>query len=118
MGVKDVFGIGKSDKEYNPTDEYLEIEMGDERPGKSILVQVENLSDFNDADRINRKIREGNIVLAKIKDLKNKDVTELKRSIEKIRKTCLAINGDIAGVGDEWLIVTPNFAKIHRESAE
>ena len=52
-----------------------------------------------------------------IKGLKEKDMTELKRAIERIRKTCLAINGDIAGVSDEWVIICPEFAKVHREKA-
>ena len=40
---------------------------------------------------------------------------ELKRAVEKLRKTCLAINGDIAGMGEDWLIMTPPSAKVHRE---
>ena len=44
-------------------------------------------------------------------------VGKRKRAIARIRKTCIAINGDIAGVSDEWIVVTPSFAKVHREQA-
>ncbi len=27
----------------------------------------------------------------------------------------MAVNGDIAGVSDEWIVVTPEFARVHRE---
>ena len=50
-----------------------------------------------------------------IRDLREKDVGELKRAVARIRKTCIAVNGDIAGVSNDWVIVTPEYAKIHRE---
>jgi hypothetical protein len=46
--------------------------------------------------------------------LKEKDLTELKRSINKLKKTCDAVDGDIAGFGDDYIVVAPSFAKIYR----
>ena len=54
------------------------------------------------------------IALVNIKPLKDKDLVELKRAISKLRKTCEAIEGDIAGFGEDWIVVTPSFAQIHR----
>ena len=39
---------------------------------------------------------------------------ELKRAINKIKKTCDAIEGDIAGFGEDWIVVTPSFARVYR----
>jgi len=39
---------------------------------------------------------------------------ELKRVVNKLRKTCDAIDGDIAGFGEDWLVATPNFASVDR----
>ena len=97
-------------------EEYVELDFDEGAPKKQVLIHIEKLLDFADTDRVMRKVREGNILLVKIKDLKAKDITELKRSIEKIRKTCIAIDGDVAGLGEEWLIVTPSYARVHRES--
>ena len=47
--------------------------------------------------------------------MKAKDVIELKRAISKIKKTAEAIGGNIAGFGDNIIIVTPEFAEISRE---
>ncbi|MBI5872296.1 cell division protein SepF [archaeon] len=49
-----------------------------------------------------------------VKPLKDRDVIELKRAVNKLKKTCEAISGDIAGFGDEWIVATPNFAQIWR----
>lgn len=97
-------------------EEYVELDFDEDKPKKQIMIHIEKLLDFADTDRVMRKVREGNILLVKIKDLRAKDMTELKRSVEKIRKTCTAIDGDVAGIGEEWLIITPDFARVHRES--
>jgi len=89
--------------------------MVEEKSDKRLLVEVERLDNYADSDRLQRKVREGSILLVKIKELKAKDMEELKRAVEKLRKTCLAINGDIAGMGEDWLIMTPPSAKVHRE---
>jgi SepF-like predicted cell division protein (DUF552 family) len=38
----------------------------------------------------------------------------LKRAIDKIKKTVEANEGDIAGFGENFLVVTPSFAKVWR----
>ena len=53
-------------------------------------------------------------VLLSIDALKDKDMVELKRSINKLKKTCDAIEGEIAGFGEDWIVVTPAFATIYR----
>ena len=43
-----------------------------------------------------------------------KDIIELKRSVAKIKKTIEALEGEIAGFGENIIIVTPSFAEIHK----
>ncbi|MCH8890119.1 MAG: cell division protein SepF [Myxococcales bacterium] len=69
---------------------------------------------YADSERILNKLREGNILLVKIKSLREKDETEFKRSMERMKKTCSTINGDIGSLGNDWLLLTPSFAKIHK----
>ena len=60
-------------------------------------------------------LREGyTIALINIKPLRDKDMVELKRAIEKIKKTCDALEGDLAGVSENFIVVTPSFAHIYR----
>ena len=53
-------------------------------------------------------------ILINIKPLKEKDLVELKRAINKLKKTCDAMEGDIAGFGDDYIVITPSFAEIYR----
>ena len=48
-------------------------------------------------------------------NLKENDVIELKRSINKLKKTCDAIQGDIAGIGEDWVVVAPSFVEVYRD---
>ena len=62
-----------------------------------------------------KKVRDGTILLVKVRDLRLKDMNELKKAIARLRKTCLAIDGDITGVGDDWIILAPASVRIKRE---
>lgn len=116
MTLKDIFGKLQKEENLEYEDDYIELDVPSESSsGKKVLIKVDKLEDYTDSDRIQKKVREGNIMLVKIKDLKDEDMGELKRAINRIRKTVIAVNGDIAGVSDEWLVVTPHFAKVHRE---
>jgi SepF-like predicted cell division protein (DUF552 family) len=111
--LKDLASKGKT--EVIPEEDYVEVDVS-EAGGKTgkISIRIEKLSDFSDTEKILRYIREGSLVFLKIKSLKDKDLGELKRSVERLKKTILAQNGDIVGVEDDWLILTPEYAKIER----
>jgi SepF-like predicted cell division protein (DUF552 family) len=97
-------------------DEYVELDT-DAEPGTSskVLVRPFVLEDFADVKSILDSLREGyTIALINIKPLKEKDLVELKRAINKLKKTCDAIDGDIAGFGDDFIVVAPSFAEIYR----
>ncbi len=52
--------------------------------------------------------------MVNIKPLKEKDLIELKRAINKLKKTADAIDGDIAGFGEDYIVATPSFASVYR----
>ena len=111
MGIMDLLNRKDTD-----TEEYMEIECEQEPviiKGK-LMIDIDRIKTFEDSIRIQSKLREGRIIFAKIKNLKNRDMGELKRTIARIRKTCIAIDGDIAGVGNDWVILTPSAAQVHR----
>ena len=73
------------------------------------------IEDFEDIKPILDSLREGyTIALVNIRPLKDKDLIELKRAINKLKKTCDAIEGDIAGFGEDYLVAVPSFAEIYR----
>lgn len=95
--------------------EFIELDTAEaEGVTGKVPIKIDKIEDFADSDRIQKTLRDGSIVLVKIKMLKDKDLSELKRAIEKLRKTCVAINGDIAGIDEDWIILTPSFAHVAR----
>ncbi len=103
-------------KNREQVEDYMEINLTDAAAkglGK-IGIKIDKLTDFADTDRILKDVRDGSVIFLKIKGLKEKDIGELKRAVDKLKKTVLAQNGDIVGVEQDWLLISPEFAIVHR----
>ena len=99
--------------------EYVEIDLGQEIKKTKIMVRPFILKSFDDVNVILNSLREGyTIAVVDIKPLKTKDIIELKRSIAKIKKTADALEGSIAGFGENIILVTPSFAEIYKSAAK
>jgi len=95
--------------------EYIELDISEEAEKKKILVKPFVLRSFDDIENILNSLREGyTIAVIDIKPLREKDLIELKRAVSKIKKTADALEGDIAGFGENIIIVTPSFAEISK----
>jgi len=95
--------------------DFIELDTSSlEASSGKIPVRVDRIEDFADTERIQKTLRDGSIVFVKIKSLKDKDLSELKRAIDKLRKTCIALNGDIAGIDEDWVLMCPSFAHVSR----
>ena len=109
-------GLGSDDYEIPiESSDYIQVEP--ESSSKSrVLVRPFVLEDFEDIKPVLDSLREGyTIALINIRSLRDRDLVELKRAINKLKKTCDAVEGDVAGFGDDWIAAVPNFAEIHRE---
>ncbi len=106
----------REEKILEPKEEYVELPAGAEQP-KQINIMIDKLEGYSNVDKILKKVRDGNIVFVSIKDLKDSNMDELKNSVSRLKNISATFNGDIAGVGDEWLIMTPPIAKIVRHEA-
>lgn len=110
--------IIRNEDEYGAEEEhdYVELDTSlEEGVSGKILVRTFNLTDFTDVKPIIDALREGRtIIIVNIKPLKDKDMIEVKRAINKIKKTVDAVEGDIAGFGDDYVIVTPSIAEVYR----
>jgi SepF-like predicted cell division protein (DUF552 family) len=117
--IKDkILGVEQEDMDIPDEfgEDYLEIDTEHQPARKSkVIVKPYTVREFQDVKPILDALREGyTIALVNIQQLKDKDLIELKRVVNKLKKTCDAIDGDIAGFGDEWLVATPNFASVDR----
>ena len=109
-------GLAKVFGRKEPVDEYIEIDLGSSAPKKSkILIRPFVLKVFEDVNPILNALREGyTIAVIDIKHLKSKDIVELKRAIAKIKKTSDALEGSVAGFGENTIIAAPGFAEIYK----
>ena len=102
-------------------EDYLELEEFSRitEDKEKIVVRPYVLKDFEDIKPVIDSLREGNtIVLLDVTPLRDRDIIELKRAINKLKKTCEAINGDIAGLGENLVIATPSFAYVYRQQPQ
>lgn len=109
-------GRAMDDDEINT--DYLEIDLDKEAEENKVLVKLFSLKQYDDVTDILNALREGyTIAVIDIRILRKKDPIELKRAIAKIKKTTDALEGSIAGFGENIVIVTPAFAKISKEAS-
>ncbi len=96
--------------------EYIEIDLEQDKKDNKVVVKLFFLKTYEDVNEILNSLREGyTITLVDIKTLRQKDSIELKRAVSKIKKTVDALEGSIAGFGENIIVATPSFARIHKE---
>lgn len=94
---------------------YVEVAPAQKEDKAKVMVRPFVMEEFEDIKEVLDVLREGStIALVNIRPLKEKDLVELKRAISKLRKTCEAIDGDVAGFGEDYVVAVPNFARIFR----
>jgi len=100
-------------------DEYVELNSDAAKTDNQVLVRPFTIEDFSDIKPILNAIRgRETVCLVNIRPLKDKDLIELKRAINKLKKTTDAIQGDIAGFGEDYICITPEWATIYRSPGE
>jgi len=124
MGLGDIFGR-REEPEEGEEEYYMEVDMAAPGPASRTLEQrsagtgrfglrIESLEDFSDTERILRQIRDGHIIFLRIKGLKEKDMGELKRAVEKLKKSVAANSGSIIGAEENWLVLAPENIVLQR----
>ena len=115
MGIGNVFGklLGKP----------AELKVGMPIPeakitkpsSKKLKVLTAVVEKFQDTERVLDYLRTGEyILLLKVKPLRDKDITELKRAINRIRTHCEATGADVAALDESWIVVVPQSIFIER----
>ncbi len=97
---------GKSEEEVS---DFIEIDLNHDKSDSKVVVKTFTLRVYEDVNPILNALRNGyTIAVIDIRTIKAKDVVELKRAISKIKKTVEALEGKIAGFGDNVVIATPS----------
>ncbi|MCH8519817.1 MAG: cell division protein SepF [Nanoarchaeota archaeon] len=101
-------------------DEYLalnesEIIVNNPKREYDVEVQVFVLDDYEHIRKILDTIRsETTMCLIDIHLLRNKDPDELKKAIDKLKKTVEAVSGELIGFHENWIMAIPKNVKVRR----
>ncbi len=79
-----------------------------------IYVKAFPLRDSTDVPRIKAEIIEGNILIVKITPIAKRSVEETKSAISELVDFTKSIQGDIARLGEERIVLTPPTVKVWR----
>jgi SepF-like predicted cell division protein (DUF552 family) len=84
-----------------------------EAPGDTYIKAIP-LRAYEDVDIIKSEVRAGNIVITNVAPLAKHNIEDVKRAINELNEYAVLINGDIARLGEERVILTPKTVKIWR----
>lgn len=76
------------------------------------------LKSYEDIDEIKAEVRAGNIVITNVSPLAKTDIDKVKRGINELNEYAQILEGDIARLGEERIILTPKTIKIWRKPRE
>lgn len=95
------------------TEDFIEMEHLKQNP--KVSIRTMQLTCFDDTKKVAAVLREGRtIMLLDVSPLKEKDVIDLKRSVNKLKNVSAELGAEIAGLGGDWIVLAPGFAEIYR----
>jgi len=90
----------------------IEVKSAEKEP---LSLEVVKLQNFSETENILDSLRSGKkILLVKISGLKEKDMTELKRAINRFKTHCAATGSDLAAIDESWIILVPPVVGLER----
>jgi SepF-like predicted cell division protein (DUF552 family) len=99
------------------TESYIDLSdmtfEGEDVGDAQMLVKVGEIYRYEDLSNLTSNAYNGNIVLIDITSIANDDLT-LKRVTSELRNAARDLNGDVAGVGKNLLMLTPSGVRIDR----
>ncbi len=114
MGIMDKL-LGRSEK--LSIEDFEEIDLSDYEAEISeeaeMVVKVAEITGLNEVPEIKRQIYDGNIVIADIAFIKHDKLT-LDRVLKDLRQLAEDVKGDIVGLGEDYVIITPTGTKVDR----
>ncbi len=73
------------------------------------------LEDTETVDKVNKELREKNIVLLNIQPLYKKNAAKLRQAIAELKGTAHEIDGDIVRLSEDKVLITPSGVKVYKK---
>ena len=115
-GILDKFKGQKQDVDIEDYLDHLGLDQDDLMVEKADMwVRSFSLEEVSDIDKISTELRKGNMVLLNIEPLFNKNKVKLRQSISELKGIVTDINGDLARITEQKVLVTPSGVKIAKK---
>jgi SepF-like predicted cell division protein (DUF552 family) len=79
-----------------------------------VYLKALTLRDITDITSIKEDIKNDMIIILRVTPLAQKDIEELRKSVEELYSYIQSMGGDIARLGEERIVITPPGVKIWR----
>ena len=113
--VNELLGEREITQSEEAQKEYIELDTSGSEGAHQMTVKTYTINAFGDIKQVLDDLRHGyTIAILNIKPLRDSDTVDLQRAISKLKKTGEAVNGDIAGLGEDYIIATPERVSITR----
>lgn len=98
--------------------------LDEDEPGRGLIRQDESdiiyiksidLENLSNIQQVSGELEKGNIVIVYIGRLQYGQNRELRRVVDQLRGVCRNTGGDIAQLGQDYIVVTPPFVKIYKK---
>ncbi len=80
-----------------------------------IYLKAMPLRNLTDLETVKKEVESGNIIILKVTPLANKNIEEIKKAVNELCQFIKTIDGDIARLGEERIVITPQSVRIWRE---
>jgi SepF-like predicted cell division protein (DUF552 family) len=75
------------------------------------------LRELSDLETVKNEIKNGNIIILRITPLASKSIEDVKQAVDQLYTFAESVNGDIARLGEERVVICPEKVKIWREKS-
>ncbi|MGB9135241.1 MAG: cell division protein SepF [Candidatus Bathyarchaeia archaeon] len=86
-------------------------------PPSKLYLKAVPLRDLSNLDSIKSEVKSGTILIIKVSPLASKSIEDVKKVVNDLCEFVKTIDGDIARLGEERIVVTPKGVRIWREKA-
>lgn len=99
-------------------DDYVELNLKEyegalEDEPAELYVKIAVINSLKSLPDLKREVYNGNVVIVDISSIRN-DKILIDRVIKDLKQVVIDIRGDIAGLGDDQLVITPTSIRIDR----
>lgn len=98
---------------YVDLEKYVDAKAGETSPAAKMFVRIGEIQRYEDLKEFTDYVYGGNVLILDFTPVSEEEVL-LKRITNDLKKMIAEIDGDIAGIGNNMMILSPNGVKIDR----